>query len=204
MRRLLSLDYVLEHPDLPWLPTEPEKVGAFETLGIERRRLPSRLYRGAAGSTRRYFPLKLPVALDAKRLLFVYADPGHDTLTAFSTSADAHSCLWEALAERHRSVEVVAVVRTDKEFDRAQAILQVRVRAAGPSQATGDVRAELARIERTILRGTPEVFEEFGGLQTALRRSVALEKKVRRQPAPGFGRHASTWQTVRLSGSRFR
>ena len=58
MRRLLSLDYVLEHPGLPWLPTESEKVGAFEELGIERRILPSRLYRGAAGDTPRYFPLK--------------------------------------------------------------------------------------------------------------------------------------------------
>ena len=58
MRRLLSLDYVLEHPGLPWLPTESEKIGAFEALGIERRILPSRLYRGAAGNTRRYFPLK--------------------------------------------------------------------------------------------------------------------------------------------------
>ena len=58
MRRLLSLDYVLEHSALPWLPTEPEKVGAFEALGIEREILPSRLYRGAAGDTRRYFPLK--------------------------------------------------------------------------------------------------------------------------------------------------
>ena len=58
MRRLLSLDYVLEHTGLPWLPTEPEKVGAFEALGIERRLLPSRVYRGAAGNTRRYFPLK--------------------------------------------------------------------------------------------------------------------------------------------------
>ena len=45
MRLLLSLDYVLEHSDLPWLPTEPEKVAAFEALGIERRLLPSRLYR---------------------------------------------------------------------------------------------------------------------------------------------------------------
>ena len=33
MRRLLSLDYVLEHPGLPWLPTESEKVGAFKALG---------------------------------------------------------------------------------------------------------------------------------------------------------------------------
>ena len=58
LRRLLSLDYVLEHTGLSWLPTEPEKVGAFEALGIERRLLPSRLYRGAAGNTRRYFPVK--------------------------------------------------------------------------------------------------------------------------------------------------
>ena len=58
MRRLLSLDYVIEHSGLPWLPTEPEKVAAFEALGIERELLPSRLYRGAAGDTRRYFPLK--------------------------------------------------------------------------------------------------------------------------------------------------
>ena len=66
LRRLLSLDYVLEHTGLSWLPTELEKVGAFEALGIERRILPSRLYRGAAGNTRRYFPVKLPVALEAE------------------------------------------------------------------------------------------------------------------------------------------
>ena len=30
LRCLLVLDYVLEHPGLPWLPTEPEKVCAFD------------------------------------------------------------------------------------------------------------------------------------------------------------------------------
>ena len=34
MRRRLRLDNVIEHAGLPWLPTEPEKVGAFEELGI--------------------------------------------------------------------------------------------------------------------------------------------------------------------------
>ena len=29
LRRLLSLDYLLEHLQLPWLPTEQEKVGFF-------------------------------------------------------------------------------------------------------------------------------------------------------------------------------
>ena len=43
LRCLLSLDYVLEHLGLPWLPTEPEEVRAFEALGIERRLLPVRV-----------------------------------------------------------------------------------------------------------------------------------------------------------------
>ena len=43
LRRLLSLDYVLEHPQLPWLPSEQEKVAFFDLLGIDRRRLPRRL-----------------------------------------------------------------------------------------------------------------------------------------------------------------
>ena len=101
MRRLLSLDYVIEHSGLPWLPTEPEKVAAFEALGIERELLPSRLYRGAAGDTRRYFPLKLPVALDSDRAVFVYVDPGHDTATALRSWGAAHTLgLWHALRKR--------------------------------------------------------------------------------------------------------
>ena len=35
-----------------------------------------------AGNTRRYCPLKLPVALEAERAVFVYVDPGHQTTTA--------------------------------------------------------------------------------------------------------------------------
>ena len=57
LRRLLSLDYVLEHPELPWLPTEPEKVGFFELLGIERKLLPYRVYQGAV---RKQKPLLRP------------------------------------------------------------------------------------------------------------------------------------------------
>ena len=90
MRRLLSLDYGLAHPDLPWLPTEPEKVRAVEALGIERRILPQRVYGGADGNLRRYFPLKLPVALDPERAVFVYADPGHETATALRSWGAAH------------------------------------------------------------------------------------------------------------------
>ena len=37
-----------------------------------------------------------------------------------------------------------------------------------------------------------------------MKRGVALEKQVGPQPEPGLVRHAGTWQTVRLSGARFR
>ena len=49
MRGLLSLDYVLEHTELAWLPTEREKVRCFETLDLDRRLLPRRVYQGQPG-----------------------------------------------------------------------------------------------------------------------------------------------------------
>ena len=204
MRRLLSLDYVLEHPDLPWLPTESEKIGAFEALGIERRILPSRLYRGTAGNTRRYFPLKLPVALEAERALFVYVEPGHDTATALRSWGEAHLGLWRALSERGRSVEVVAVVRTLEEFARARTILENWAEASGPAEPDAGIREEIDRIERAILQGAIQILDEFGGLQAALKRSVALTKQERRQRGRGPIHNGRTWQTVRLSGAHFR
>ena len=132
MRRLLSLDYVIEHTGLPWLATEHEKVGAFEALGIEPASLPVRVYRGAAGATRRYLPLKLPIALDSGRAVFVYVDPGHETATALRSWGAAHRGLWHALENQGRSVEVVAVARTSRELERAR---RRDPRGTGPDRA---------------------------------------------------------------------
>ena len=97
LRRLLSLDYVLEHPELSWLPTEPEKVSFFELLGIDRKLLPDRVYQGAVGKQTRYFALKLPIAVDAKTATFAYVDPGKDTDTELRSWGAAHEWLWRAL-----------------------------------------------------------------------------------------------------------
>ena len=99
LRRLLAFDYVMEHTGLPWLPTEPEKVAAFEALDIGRSLLPVRVYRGASGGARRYFPRGMPVALDSSRAVFVHTDPGYDTSTALRSWRDRHLRLWEALRE---------------------------------------------------------------------------------------------------------
>ena len=56
LRRLLSLDYLLEHPHAAWLPTEDERVNALTGAGIAKEILPRRLYQGAVGTQYRYFP----------------------------------------------------------------------------------------------------------------------------------------------------
>ena len=209
LRRLLSLDYVLEHTGLSWLPTEPEKVGAFEALGIERRLLPSRLYRGAAGNTRRYFPLKLPVALEAERALFVYVDPGHDTATALRSWGEAHLGLWRALSERGRSIEVVAVVRTVRELQRALTILENWTNtstASGPSavpEPDSAARREIVRIEQAIRAKDDRVLKEYGDLQACLKRILEL-KDLHRSSSPGTMIHGfATWRSRRLPGGGF-
>ncbi len=79
MRRLLSLDFVLEHPGMNWLPAEAEKVEFFEKLGLPLRLIPRRIYYGVVGSQKRYFALKLPLAVDPETVTFAYIDPGHQT-----------------------------------------------------------------------------------------------------------------------------
>ena len=80
LRRLLSLDYVIDHPKLEWLLTETEKVWFCKHLDIRKDRLPKRLYTGAAGYLTRYFPLKLPIAA-GRTVTFVYVDPGNNSST---------------------------------------------------------------------------------------------------------------------------
>ena len=96
MRRLLSLDFVLEHPGLPWLPTEGEKVEFIEGLGVHSRLIPRRIYYGAVGAQKRYFALKLPVAGGADTVTFAYVDPGHATAVELHSWGAAHGPLWAA------------------------------------------------------------------------------------------------------------
>ena len=209
MRRLLSLDYVIGHTGQAWLPTEPEKVGAFEALGLDREILPVRVYRGAAGDTRRYFPLKLPVALDAGGAAFVYADPGHDTATGLHSWGRAHRELWEELKERGRPVEAIAVVRTDSEFDRAEKVLgnwtdPARCASRSRASATGrEIRREIERIEQGI-RGRDEiVIEEHGSLRGCLARLAELRAALPTAPSEAIIDAFTVWRSTRLSGDVF-
>ena len=200
LRRLLSLDYVIEHLGLPWLATEAEKVAAFEALGIERDVLPVKVYQGAAGTTRRHFPVKLPVALDSARTLFVYADPGHDTSTALRSWGAVHRGLWRALQAQGRSVEVVAVVRRPREAERARRVMRGWAETTGPVESAAGIRKEIARIKQAVRGMDDALVEELGGLQGCLVRMVELEDRLQSaQPRTAIDGFAA-WRSRRIPG----
>ncbi len=93
-RRFLSLDYVLDHPELPWLPTEAEKLSCFDALGVPRDELQSRTYSGI-GAALQYFPDRHPIAVDpsARSAVFIYVDAAEVTPTGLRTWRRAHDAL---------------------------------------------------------------------------------------------------------------
>ena len=202
MRRLLGLDYVLEHPRLPWLPTEADRVAAFEALGIERELLPQRVYRGALGGLRRFFPLGLPIALDTERAVFVYAEPGYETATAIRSWGAKHGDLWKRLWDLGLKIEVVAVVRRSKEYGRTSRVLANWSRYPRPSEIDEETRRDIARIEQAILGGDVRTLDEYGGLNAALKRANALENRARRRAGRGLTERVHTWSSDRLAGAR--
>ena len=124
MRRLLSLDFVLEHPGMNWLPAEQEKVEFFEKLGLPLRLIPRRIYYGVAANLKRYFALKLPLAVDRETITFVYIDPGNQTDTELHSWGAAHGPLWDALRKKGRQVRVIGIAVENVAMERAARVLE--------------------------------------------------------------------------------
>ena len=184
LRRLLSLDYVLEYPQLSWLPTEQEKVGFFESLGIDRRRIPHRIYQGAVGKQTRYFALKLPIAVDTKTATFAYVDPGKDTDTELRSWGAAHQWLWRALREQGLGVQVVVIGADHTATRRSKAALQSwsngaeeqgEQRAAGPTQDDSPVKAEMQYIEKALVKLDTAIIAKYGGVKGISKRLIELK-----------------------------
>ena len=204
MRRLLALDYVLEHPHLPWLPTEAEKVAAVEALGIERRVLPQRVYRGATGNIRRHFHLRLPLALDAGRAVFVYVDPGHETAAALRAWGAAHRELWGMLRDRGRKIEVVAVGRTWEATIRAETVLGNRARDLRPPEYDAEIGRAIEWIEDVLRSGDADLIREVcGDIRGGLVRLAELRNRARRQSGRGLLHRVNAWKTERLRRKLF-
>ena len=208
LRRLLSLDYVLEHPELSWLPTEQEKVAFFDLLGIDRRRLPHRLYHGANGNQTRYFALKLPIAANAKTATFAYVDPGKYTDTELRSWGAAHEWLWRALRLKGIEVQVVVIGADYKATMRAEAALHTwsnrawkpgEQKAEGPHRDDPDVKAEIQYIEAALTNADTRIIAKYGGVEAISDRLIELKDLPQSVGATGVSIDSyETWVSDRL------
>ncbi len=197
LRRLLSLDYVIERLDAAWLPTETEKVSALTVAGVAPSMLPSRLYRGAVSAQRRYFAHKLPVALDTGRATFVYVQAEDETVSALRTWGEAHTPLWSALRAAGRDVETVVVGRDPERLAEAGRVLDAWVSGTAAAAA----KEEIATIRAALVNGDLPALERYGGLNGGLSRLRALSGSA--DPAGGTTpaiASGSTWRSMRVPG----
>ena len=213
MRRVLSLDYLIERPTLGWLPTEEDKVQQFEALGLDRRAFPYRKH-GTAWPRQipRYFAFKLPIAVDERAATFVYIDAGQTTDSELRAWGVAHAPLWAALRARTFAVHIVAVGTGAKAADRAAPVLtrwtqdgdgQGAADPAGPTQADPDIRQEIARLKTALTTGNRQMLREWGTFEKAADRILSLEALPAGTPTRTTARGAidrfTIWPTVRLT-----
>ncbi len=202
MRRLLSLDFVLEHPGMNWLPAEPEKVEFFEKLGLPLRLLPRRIYYGAAGNQKRYFALKLPLAVDPEIVTFAYVDPGHQTDSELHSWGAAHGPLWDALRKKGRQVRVIGIAVENAIVDRAARVLETWAAAEpGTSDEEGlTAKQEIKAIQDAMIQNNTEFFVPYGGEPLAMKRAAALMKMPAAKLTEGVSiDDYSTWRAVRFA-----
>ena len=190
-RRLLSLDFVLDHLELPWLPTEQEKVSCFERLGIERDLLPRRIYAGHAKGLIHYFPLKTPVAVGPEAAVFVYVDPGMGTRSELDSWGEAHRRLWEKLRRMGRRVEVVAVAWEQELLDRAGCRLRSWV-----AEKMSEGEKEALMLRQAISDSDWDSVERHGGFNAVVEKILYWERE---NPAP---KGRAMIDRFRLWGSR--
>ena len=201
LRRLLSLDYVLEHRHAAWLPTEDEKVNALTAAGIAEELLPRRRYQGAVGAQHRYFPHMLPLALDGRRATFLFVQAEDETEIAIRTWGGQHAALWAALAAAGHSVEVVVVGRDPVRLAAVGRLLDKW--AAMPPEAVmlshQEAASELAAIKQAITTSDWAALETYGGLNPAIQRARVLraacagDRKSRAAITAG-----RTWRSTRV------
>ena len=201
MRRLLSLDFVLEHSGMNWLPAEPEKVEFFEKLGLPLHLIPRRIYYGMAGNQKRYFALKLPLAVEPEIVTFAYVDPGHQTDRELYSWGAAHGPLWDALRKKGRQVRVIGIAVENTVLDRAARVLEAWAAAdPGTSDEGLTAKQEIKTIEAAMERNDLVYLERYGGFGEAMQRAAALHKVPEAKLTEGVSiDDYSTWRAVRFA-----
>lgn len=200
IERLLCLDYVLDHPDADWLPTEGGKTKACEEAGIDPAKWPRKVYptQDGKGETTRFFVEKFPLAVDpeGRRAVAACVSPG-STRARLTGWLEAYRPLLEGLAGAGFALSLVHISQRPEMEEPAARQLENAVRSLGAGDAE---EAELERIRSAIRTGTEESLKAVGGLAEALKTARKIFARREREAA-GLPVRVTTqaWTSTRIA-----
>ncbi len=149
------------------------------------------------GAQYRYFPHRLPLALDGRRATFLFVQAEDETESAVRTWDGQHAALWAALATAGRAVEVVVVGHDPLRLAAAGRVLDKW--AATPPEAVMLTHQEATSELAAIKTSDWAALEVYGGLNPALQRvcvlSAACAGDRRSKAAITAG---GTWRSTRV------
>lgn len=176
-RRLLTLDCLLAHPDANWLATGEEKLLFFLQRGYDEEDLPQRRLGDRALDRASLHP----IAVEERRVSFVFPDPGHGTSRALYYWAADHLFLWEALRLDGVEVVVIAAVRDDA----ARALYEETLFRWTPDGAAlnEDERSFLQAIQTARRHPDPDEIGKWLGWEEAHEIETRLRPRLHRPPA---------------------
>ena len=163
--------------------------------------IPRRIYYGAAGNQKRYFALKLPLAVDPETVTFAYVDPGHQTDTELRSWGAAHGPLWDALRKKGRQVRVIGIAVANATLDRAVRVLEAWAAAEPVTPDEGlTVKQEIKAIDDAMTHSDENFLARYGGFGGAMKRSAALQTLPQAKLTEGVSiDDYSTWRAVRFA-----
>ena len=139
--------------------------------------IPRRIYYGVVGNQKRYFALKLPLAVDPETVSFAYVDPGHATDTELRSWGAAHGPLWDALRKKGRQVRVIGIAVENATVDRTARVLEAWAAAEPGTPDQGlTVKQEIKAIDDAMIQKDREFLARYGGFGGAMKRSAALQR----------------------------
>ncbi len=201
-RRLLALDYVLDHPQLPWLPTEEEKIACFDQLGISRAHLPHRVWYGAIGQTIRLFANKHPIAVDprSKQAHFVYTDSEEKSPQGVRSWRTEHAALWSDLHRLDFDLHIVHASFNPRLEESVSRVFSSWMNQPHSTVSRAEIEAELALVQQAIQSDDESALRVYGGFNGALHASAALKDRLEEQTSTAaYTATYSTWLSQRIA-----
>ena len=208
--RVLALDYILEHANDYWLPTEYDKVHFFhDTLRIPKTRLPSRVYQGHAGGRRRFFPDKFPICASSGTVTMVYVDAGYLTDRPLRRWCSEHRAFFSSIHEAGYHLRIAFISANASTLRRTRPVLESWTDiATGTPEAAIPLLEEIDAIKNAVITANEQrLNESWGGLHRAMERKAQLKNDcdlLENQSKSPLIDDYSLWHSPRLAGIDFQ